>query len=159
MTLVSTVVSALAPPDEAEATSALANRAVRWTRSAWLTTATSGFGAALLIGALVLHDPHATGSWGTCPVLALTGHYCPGCGSLRALHDLAVGHAGAAIGHNLLVVPGLIWLGWWWLARVAAALDRPLREPPSSQRFCRGLLVVLALFVVLRNMPGSPLAP
>ena len=94
-----------------------------------------------------------------CPLLLATGHFCPGCGSLRAVHDLAVGDLSEALGHNLIVVPALVWLGWWWLARVAAATGTTLRDPPSSALFCRVLLVVLALFTVLRNLPGSPLAP
>jgi Protein of unknown function (DUF2752) len=126
---------------------------------AWATPAVSAASAAVFATAVLLHDPHASGSWGVCPVYALTGHYCPGCGSLRALHDLAMGSYVEGVGHNLLVIPALVWLGWWWLSRAAAAAHVVVPDPPSSQRFCRGLLVVLALFTVLRNVPGSPLAP
>ena len=113
----------------------------------------------LAVAALSWRDPHAGGSWGVCPVYGLTGQYCPGCGSLRAIHDLAEGRLGEAIGHNLLVVPALLWLGWWWLSRVTAAMGAPLAEPPSSKRFCWTLLATLAIFTLLRNLPGSPLAP
>ena len=40
---------------------------------------------------LHFRDPHASGSWGFCPWLALTGLYCPGCGGLRAVNDLTNG--------------------------------------------------------------------
>jgi hypothetical protein len=75
------------------------------------------------------------------------------------MHDLMLGRYAEAAGHNLLVIPALLWLSWWWLARVAVVVHVVVPAPPSSQRFCRGLLVVVAVFTVLRNVPGSPLAP
>ena len=119
----------------------------------------SAGGALVAVAALLLRDPHSSGSWGICPVLALTGHFCPGCGSLRAVHDLLLGQIGEALGHNLLVVPALIWLGWWWVGQIATTAGIPVADPPSSKRFCWALLAVLAAFVVLRNVSGSPLAP
>lgn len=117
--------------------------------------------AAVLAGAsaLVLRDPHAGGSWGTCPSLLLFGVYCPGCGSLRGLHDLLTGQLGEAVSHNLLLVPALGWVLWWWVAQVAAGSRHELRPPWDSARFCYLLLAVLAVFTVARNLPGSPLAP
>ncbi|QIX26039.1 DUF2752 domain-containing protein [Nocardioides sp. JQ2195] len=118
-----------------------------------LGAATAAFGAAL-----VLRDPHGDGSWAKCPSLLL-GFYCPGCGSLRGIHDLLTGHLVESVGHNLLLLPALVWLGWWWVARVGAAWSRPLTGPPDNSRFAIGLLVVLPIFMILRNLPGSPLAP
>ncbi|MFY9913997.1 MAG: DUF2752 domain-containing protein [Nocardioidaceae bacterium] len=108
---------------------------------------------------LLVRDPHHESAWGVCPVNALTGGFCPGCGSLRGLRDLLVGHPVEAVGHNLLLVPALVWLGWWWVRVTAAAAGRDVAGPPSSERFCYSLLVVLAVFTVARNLPGSPLAP
>ena len=108
---------------------------------------------------LVARDPHVSGSYGVCPVYAITGGYCPGCGSLRACNDLLTGHVGAAFGSNLLLPFALVWLGWWWVARVADAAGWHVRREPSGRAFCIGLLVALAVFTFLRNVPGSPLAP
>lgn len=108
---------------------------------------------------LVLRDPHGPGSFGTCPSLLLTGMYCPGCGSLRGTHDLLTGQFGEAVGHNLLLLPGLAFVLWWWVSELAASHGRRIPGPPSSSRFAIGLLVVLAVFTVVRNLPGSPLAP
>ena len=44
------------------------------------------------------------GSWGYCPWLALTGQYCPGCGSLRAVNDLDHGDLLGAASSNLVFV-------------------------------------------------------
>ena len=117
-------------------------------------------GAALVLAlAVLLRDPHEAGSWGVCPLNALTGGYCPGCGSLRAFYDLLHGRPAEAVAHNVLALPALGWLAWWWLSQVAAARGSTLAGPPASRRFCWTLLAVLALFTIARNIPGSPLAP
>ena len=54
--------------------------------------------------ALHVRDPHVTHSWGVCPLYAVTGVYCPGCGGLRGVNDLTNGNLGAAASSNLLLV-------------------------------------------------------
>ena len=45
-------------------------------------------GLALAATAYVgLVDPNESGHYPTCPFLALTGRFCPGCGSLRAARN------------------------------------------------------------------------
>ena len=124
------------------------------------TAAVSLAGTALTGVALVVRDPHRSGSWLTCPLHATTGLYCPGCGSLRGINDLLTGHVGAAVGSNALLLPALAWLTWWWLnlAEVRVA-GRRIPAAPSSARFCVALLAAIAAFTVARNLPGSPLAP
>ena len=109
--------------------------------------------------ALLVRDPHHAHSGGACPFHALTGYACPGCGSLRGLRDLLTGHPVEAVGHNLLLVPALAWLTWWWIHATAEAGGHDVAPPPSSARFCFARLVGLVLFTVARNLPGSPLAP
>lgn len=127
-----------------------------------------GLAALALAGAagtavLVVRDPHEGGSFAVCPSLALLGVQCPGCGSLRGVHDLATGQIAEAVGHNALLVPVLAVLVWWWAAQVAAASGRPswaerVPGPPSGRRTTVAVVAVLAVFTVLRNLPGSPLA-
>ena len=67
--------------------------------------------------ALRLRDPHESGAWGVCPFHAMTGAWCPGCGSLRAVNDLTHGDVLAAASSNLvfvlaLPVLALLWVGW-----------------------------------------------
>ncbi|PYV86056.1 MAG: hypothetical protein DMG90_22080 [Acidobacteria bacterium] len=48
-------------------------------------------GSLVLIGTLTIlrtSNPASSGIFPPCPFLWLTGFYCPGCGSLRALHQL-----------------------------------------------------------------------
>jgi hypothetical protein len=111
--------------------------------------------------ALHLRDPHVSHSWGVCPLYALTGIYCPGCGGLRGVNDLTDGHLGAAASSNLLLVVAipfavLVLVRWTWVtwqghgATVVPALPRAVKL---------GLGAVLLAFWVARNLPGSWLAP
>jgi Protein of unknown function (DUF2752) len=102
--------------------------------------------AAVAAGGLALvHavDPYRPGSYPVCPSLALTGLYCPGCGTLRMLHSLTDGDLAGALDMNpmaLLLVPVLAgwWLAWTWRAargRRPAARRRRVGLP----RRARGL--------------------
>ena len=48
-------------------------------------------GVAVALATLATVDPNQPGHYPTCPFLATTGFYCPGCGALRAVHDLLHG--------------------------------------------------------------------
>jgi hypothetical protein len=102
-------------------------------------------GVALLAVAVMVRDPHVPGTWGVCPTRALLGVDCPGCGSLRALHDLAAGHWVESFGHNALVLPAIAFVAF-------SAFGRP------GNRWSMTWLVALLGFTLLRNLPNSPLA-
>lgn len=121
--------------------------------------------AGAVLGASVLlhlRDPHASGSYGFCPWLVLTGTYCPGCGGLRAVNDLTRGDLAAAASSNLLLVGALplLVLGWGrWLTDRWRGLARPV-DGRRAVLFVTLLGAVALLFTVLRNLPaGSWLAP
>src|SRR5207245_8063710 len=65
-----------------------------------------GLLAAVLAAIAVLHffDPATSGLFPPCPVRYLTGWYCQGCGSLRALHQLLAGNFRAAWALNPLTI-------------------------------------------------------
>ena len=119
---------------------------------------------AALLGALVVLvatvDPHTSGRYPTCPFHAMTGLWCPGCGGLRAVHDLTHGHLAVALHENVLVVllgPSLA--VWWLIARWRRSDERAVPLVLSA----RGTVVVgvlLAVFTLVRNLPlGAGLAP
>ncbi len=135
-------------------------------------------GVAGACAAVLWRDPHVTGNLGVCPLHAVTGLYCPGCGTLRALYDLLHGDMAGALGHNVLTVPVLaVLVAWaiWTLvprARADTASDRhpPLSNSAGGAVRSRGrqwvplaissaVLVIFVVFTVARNLPGSPLAP
>ncbi len=123
---------------------------------------TGGLAAGLVL-ALHLRDPHSAGSWGLCPWLVLTGHYCPGCGSLRAVNDLTNGDVVGALSSNLLFVAMLPLLVFWWVRwtqRAWSGAPPPARSGGHSGVWIALATVVMVGFAVLRNLPaGSWLAP
>ena len=63
-----------------------------------------------IVGALVtlyLFDPASSSIYPPSPFRELTGLYCPGCGTLRGLHQLLNGHFGTAFGLNPLMIISL----------------------------------------------------
>ena len=99
-------------------------------------------------------DPNQEGHYPLCPTYALAGVYCPGCGMLRATHDLAHLDLAGAFARNPLAVPiylGIAWLFVRWV--VARWRGEQLRWDPPTW-----LPAVLAFafiaFTVARNLPG-----
>ena len=116
--------------------------------------------------ALHVRDPHSPGSWGLCPWLVLTGSYCPGCGGLRAVNDLGHGDLVGAASSNLLFVasiPLLVWFWVRWTRRAWAGAEHPAEGPAWAREHSTVLIgaftVLMLVFAVLRNLPGSWLAP
>ncbi|MCL3861876.1 DUF2752 domain-containing protein [Actinotalea sp. K2] len=107
-------------------------------------------GALVVVGTL---SPYRSGTYPTCPLLALTGLYCPGCGSLRATHDLVNLDVVAALGMNPLTPLALLflltsWVAWTW--RSVTGRPRRWLAPPWA---LWALLVVILAFAVARNTP------
>jgi hypothetical protein len=111
--------------------------------------------------ALHVRDPHVSHSWGFCPLYALTGVYCPGCGGLRGVNDLTNGHVGQAASSNLLLVLALPFAAVFFVRWTYGAwTGRDVRAIPALPRsVTTGLLLLVLVFTVLRNLPGSWLAP
>jgi hypothetical protein len=109
---------------------------------------------------LVFVDPERQAFYPRCPLLLLTGLHCPGCGSQRALHALVHGHLGAALRLNplaVLVLPFLVYSTAGWVR--AGVTGRGLPQPRIRTAWIWGFLVVVLVFTVIRNLPGSGLAP
>lgn len=114
--------------------------------------------ATMLVAAV---DPHEAGHYPTCPSLYLTGFWCPGCGSLRAVHDLAHGDLVGALGMNILLVLAVPYLLWRWGTWLVAAMGHPLPRRLAPGWAIWTLLSVILVFTVARNIPafGPLLAP
>ena len=122
-----------------------------------LVTAAVGIVGVAYVGVV---DPSEPGHYPTCPFLFITGRYCPGCGSMRAIHGLAHGDVMAALDQNpltVLAVPYLVWAWVGWFLRSRTGKAKAWLAPPWV---IWALLVVVIAFWVLRNLPGfSWLAP
>ena len=93
-----------------------------------------------------------------CQLHTMTGLHCPGCGAVRATHELLHGHLLAALHDNalwVLVLPVGMYAGLSeWRRR---RCGRPLWGDLSRRRWPLVVLAVAAvLFFVLRNVPVDP---
>jgi Protein of unknown function (DUF2752) len=119
-----------------------------------ITLAAMALGCAVV---LFLFDPSRYPFYPQCLFHRLTGWNCPGCGSLRAMHQLLHGHLLAALRDNLLLILSLPvaavysarqFLRW----RAGLQVTFPAIRP-------RGILVflgVLVIFTIIRNIPSAP---
>ena len=104
-------------------------------------------------GVLFLFNPVQNGFYPVCLFRQSTGLLCPGCGSLRAIHQLLHGNVAAAIRCNLLLVFCLPIVAWYG-GRYTMAQWRGKQfnfHVPNAVLW--GGLVVLLIFSVLRNLP------
>jgi hypothetical protein len=102
-------------------------------------------------------DPTKAGLFPACPLYTVTGFACPGCGLTRGFHALFHGDVSAALGFNALiplfiVIFGFFFLSMLWVAARGKAFPRWSVSIPAIY----GMLVLLLLFGVLRNLPYYP---
>jgi hypothetical protein len=113
-----------------------------------------GFG--LFIAAVLFwFDPTLYRFYPPCLFYKATGLYCPGCGSLRALHQLLHGHVATAFHFNPLLIASLPVCGGLYLYRVLHKEPGPVFSVPKIIWWC---VAIAVLFAIWRNLPGSPLA-
>ncbi len=114
-----------------------------------------GLGSAAAVGVLASIDPNEPGHYPTCPLLAGTGVFCPGCGALRTVHALAQGDVLTALERNPLAVVllPLVVVAWalWGLRLAGLTRWSPTNVPG---RWVWGLLGVVLVYWIARNVPG-----
>jgi hypothetical protein len=105
-------------------------------------------------------DPNESGHYPTCPFLALTGYFCPGCGSLRLIHALAHGRVGEAIGLNLFAFSMLPLLAYLWVRWTGRRARGGSRTTAADPRLIWALFAAIVVFWIVRNLPfAAVLAP
>jgi hypothetical protein len=116
-------------------------------------------GGILGTASLVLYffDPARFGFYPRCPLHEFTGLACPGCGALRAVHQLLHGRIWAAFKFNPLLVSVLPFVLWQMGKRVVRDWQglptQDLFRDPRSPWLALGALIG---FAVLRNLPFFP---
>ena len=111
----------------------------------------------LLVGAaplavLFLFNPAQSAFYPFCLFHKFTGYQCPGCGSLRALHQVLHGNLLEALRLNALLVltlPFWIWVAGRTLASLLGWKVHPLRIGPG---WLWGSLILVLAFGILRNL-------
>ncbi len=120
----------------------------------WL--AISGMlGLACLV--VYLFDPRRYGFYPRCPLHQFTGWACPGCGSLRAMHQLLHGRVWTAFQFNPLLVSVLPLLVW----QITSRFHNDWRGLPPKELFPSPFWTWTAFagvigFAILRNLPFFP---
>ena len=108
-------------------------------------------------GVVAYFDPTTSGLFPLCPLYALTGFACPGCGLTRAFHALFHGEVLAALDFHALVPMFALFFGLGFLSLVYFSL-RGRWLPvnlfhPTALWIGFGLLFV---FGAVRNLPWYP---
>ena len=112
---------------------------------------------AVAVVLLRVFDPATSGIFPPCPVYYLTGWYCPGCGSLRAMHQLLHGHLWAAWAMNPLTVVLMPFLAYGLASHVLFEIRRRgLPQPFLRAEWVRALCAAILLFGIVRNLPFYP---
>ena len=119
-------------------------------------------GAGILVigaGAFVVgyFNPTTAGFFPVCPLHAMTGLNCPGCGLTRGFHALLNGDVLTALHFNaLLPVFGFVFAYLTLSMFLTAVRGRGLSWNFFSPAVLYGFLFVVAAFFVLRNLPIYP---
>ena len=103
------------------------------------------------------YDPGNFKYFPSCPLYSISGIYCPGCGSQRAMHDLLHLNIVGAIGHNMLIVPAIIVVVYNYTIKLlenkrGAVLYNFMYEPKAPII----VFMVIMVFWILRNIPVWP---
>lgn len=104
------------------------------------------------LAGLFLLDPAVCRLFPPCPLHALTGAYCPGCGSLRAMHRLLHGDLAGAFRLNALAILSVPVLG-------LLALRPSWTRRAWTPWLCLGVLVLYGIFRNVGAWPFVLLAP
>ncbi|MFL6375392.1 MAG: DUF2752 domain-containing protein [Pyrinomonadaceae bacterium] len=112
-------------------------------------------GASTMVAA---YDPTQVHFFPVCPLFALTGLACPGCGLTRGFHALFQGDVATAFGFNALFPVWAIVIGYVWLSLVVYAMrGKGLPMWPTNPTFLWTFMILLLVFGVVRNIPVYPL--
>jgi hypothetical protein len=121
----------------------------------------AGAWASAMVGgsaAVAYFDPATAGFFPVCPLFALTGFACPGCGLTRGFHALFHGDLVSAIDFNLMTPVWAIVFGWVLISLILFVVrGRGLPMWPTYPKVLWVFLVVLVVFGIARNIPIWPL--
>jgi hypothetical protein len=128
-------------------------------RRSILSPAGTAMAAAGYLATVAAIDPFRAYAVG-CPVHAVTGGWCPGCGSTRAVHQLLEGDVvGSLVCHPLVVpIAGLLaylWVGWAVRTHGPGPAARWLRRPAELPAWIpMAVAVAFVALTTVRNVPG-----
>ena len=114
----------------------------------------------LIVGAgwlFFVLDPSETPLFPRCPFYSLTGWYCPGCGSQRAVHSFLHFDFAGVVAFNFLLFPAALLICYHYLH---PWLNRRFGWKLPNLLYLRNtpwiILAVVLLFWIARNIPLAP---
>jgi len=114
----------------------------------------------LILGVAVVFfvlDPGKTQLFPQCPFHAITGAYCPGCGSQRALHSLLHFNIAGVVSFNFLFLPAaLLVLYHYVYSGLNQIFGWKLPNLLYKKQTPWIILTVVLVFWILRNLPWYP---
>ena len=134
---------------------ALSRATIAWTKMQAFVLLS---GCIAAVPALYFADPARTSLFPPCPFRWLTGWLCPGCGSLRAMHQLLHGHFAMAFALNPLMVLLLPLLMFLLAQQLLVAVRPGLTERVLPASVIWGLLFLTLAYTVARNLSAWPAA-
>lgn len=113
--------------------------------------------AAMSAGLLFVYDPSQSRIFPPCPFRQLTGLYCPGCGSLRALHQLFHGNLAVAFSLNMLMVISLPFVLYGLLAQgMRYFFSKKIPTIFIKAHWIWAIFALIIAYGIVRNIPISP---
>jgi len=121
---------------------------------AWVGGFSAAF-AVIVVGVMLfLFNPSENGFYPRCYLKSFTGLDCPGCGGLRAMHQLLHGHFGAAFRLNPLLFLMMPLAAFFALRQlIYLSTGRLMAQPFKSPRWFGVFALIVVVFGVLRNLP------
>ena len=102
-------------------------------------------------------DPEKSVLFPRCPFNLITGWYCPGCGSQRAIHSFLHLHFRDAVSYNFLVFPAAFLILYHY---IYGWLNRKFRWKLPNILYMKStpwiILGVVIVFWIVRNIPFEP---
>ncbi|MBN1863775.1 MAG: DUF2752 domain-containing protein [Victivallales bacterium] len=118
---------------------------------------TAGIAAGwVLIYLFPLRDQRIRSFFPPCPFHYMTGFYCPGCGSSRAICCLARFDIAGAWSYNKLLVLFIPYLVWSYLEYASESLGFYFPRLRMKSVHINILLWVILIYWVVRNIPFAP---
>lgn len=102
-------------------------------------------------------DPAEYNIFPHCIFHLLTGYYCPGCGSQRAIHSLLHLDLYGVIENNILFIPAVLIILYHYIHKpLNLKLNLKLPDILYLKNTPWIILIIIVIFWILRNLPIYP---